>query len=578
MDRRIAAIMVGDFVGSTSAMETDEETSVRRIETCLGAVAEVVVRYGGRVFGRAGDGILAEFPSAVNALRAAMEARTGLGGLDGVAPEDMRFGLHLADVMAVGHDLRGDGINLAARIQSAAEPGQIDVSHALYEHVRRVSPCVFDDLGERAFKGVSEPIRVFRVRTAIDRHRFQAAPTRVAEARAIRSNSVAVAPFRLASSADEDQSFLADGLTDDLVLELSRLRSIHVAPVSAARSLGAEEPERIAAALGVRYVLSGSVRKIGPRVRLNLALSDAATGVLVWSERINRPFEELMDVMDEVVARVASTVSGRIVASELAAVRLKRPESMTAYEYYLRGLEHHRMGGVVDDHWAEAVTWFERAIEADPSFGRPHAMWACSASALPDFDFDRGEEKAALALALDPTDPEAHRIMGAIRMIRGDFIGARHFHQRAQELAPNDSYVLGRCAAFHTFAGEPERALELLGHAETLDPFLPVWITEERIAALYALGRHEEMLAVARALPFQTRRTRIYRAAGRMALGEPERARQLIAEALREDPTLSSAYVRSQELFEDKALLSLLIERAVAAGLPERAAADSAAA
>jgi adenylate cyclase len=272
--------------------------------------------------------------------------------------------------------------------------------------------------------------------------------------------------------------------------------------------------------------------------------------------------------LDEIIARVAATVSGRIEQSELAAARLKRPENMTAYEYYLRGLDHHRLVGVSDIHIHEAMAWFERSMAADPGFGRPFAMHVCTWSNKPDFDLQRAEQQVAHALALDPTDPEAHRIMGAIKMKSGDFVSSRYHHIRAHELAPNDAYILGRSAAFYVYAGEPERALEMLDRAETLDPFLPVWITEERVAALYALGRFEEMRRVALTLPFQTRRTLLYQVAASMACGNSERAEFLVRQALSLDPCLSAVYIRMQETYADESVTETLVERNCNAGLP----------
>jgi adenylate cyclase len=176
MQRRLAATMVADFVDSTSATESDEERTVTRVAACMKTVGDAVARYEGRVFNTAGDAVLAEFSSPINAVRAAMEARNAIAAVPGATARDMRFGLHLADVVVMGGDLRGDGVNVAARLQCAAEAGEIDVTGAFYDYVRRVSPCAFEQVGERKFKGLSEPIRVYRVGAAIDRHRFQSAP------------------------------------------------------------------------------------------------------------------------------------------------------------------------------------------------------------------------------------------------------------------------------------------------------------------------------------------------------------------------------------------------------------------
>ncbi len=570
MQRKLATIMVGDFVGSTSAMETDEEGAITRIDTVLETVRTVVQRHDGRVFGTAGDALLAEFASPVNALRSAIEARAEIAALPGASGGDMRFGLHLADVVVVGSDLRGDGVNIAARIEASAPPGAIDVSGLLYDQVRRVSPCGFEDIGERRLKGILEPIRIYRVTELVDRHVYQFAPTRSAPsaAQSPRTNSIAVTRFDVASGDVADQWFLAEGITDDLTLELSRLKGLFVSSRSAAAALTTKDPVEIGRLLGVGYVISGSIRQVGEDLRVNIALTETGEGLVIWSDRIKRPFRELLDVLDEIIARVAATVSGRIEQSELAAARLKRPENMTAYEYYLRGLDHHRLVGVADVHIHEAMSWFERAMVADPGFGRPFAMHVCSWSNLPSFDMDKAEQQVAHALALDPSDPEAHRIMGAIKMKSGDFVSARYHHIRAHELAPNDAYILGRSAAFYVYAGEAERALEMLDRAETLDPFLPVWITEERVAALYALERFEEMIRVAVTLPFQTRRKSLYQVAASMACGNADRAESLVRQALSLDPTLSAVYIRMQETYADESVTETLVARNCDAGLP----------
>jgi adenylate cyclase len=570
MQRKLATIMVGDFVGSTTAMESDEEGAIARIDTILETVRMVVQRHDGRVFGTAGDALLAEFGSPVNALRSAIEARAEIAALPGASGGDMRFGLHLADVVVVGSDLRGDGVNIAARIEASAPPGAIEVSGLLYDQVRRVSPCGFEDIGERQLKGILELIRIYRVTELVDRHVFQFAPTRSAPnaAQSPRTNSIAVARFDVAPGAIADQCFLAEGITDDLTLELSRLRGLFVSSRSAATALTTKDPVEIGRLLGVGYVISGSIRQVGDDLRVNIALTETGEGLVIWSDRIRRPFRELLDVLDEIIARVAATVSGRIEQSELAAARLKRPENMTAYEYYLRGLDHHRLIGVSDIHVHEAMAWFERSMAADPGFGRPFAMHVCSWSNLPSFDLNRAEQQVAHALALDPSDPEAHRIMGAIKMKSGDFVSSRYHHIRAHELAPNDAYILGRSAAFYVYAGEAEHALEMLDRAETLDPFLPVWITEERVAALYALSRFEEMMRVALTLPFQTRRKSLYQVAASMACGDAGKAEFLVRQALSLDPSLSAVYIRTQETYADESVTDTLVKRNCDAGLP----------
>jgi adenylate cyclase len=187
-------------------------------------------------------------------------------------------------------------------------------------------------------------------------------------------------------------------------------------------------------------------------------------------------------LVDELVARIAATIVGQVEAADIAEARRKQPENMTTYDYLLRGLEYHRLGGVTSENSREAVKWFERAIESDPNYGLPYAWWTCAASRLPEFDTDKGLKYVNKAIELDENNAEAHRIMGSYQMWLGEFEAAEHHHRRAMALNPSSAYIRGRSAAFYTFNRQPERALELLAEADTLDPFLPVWCLEERVS------------------------------------------------------------------------------------------------
>ena len=376
-----------------------------------------------------------------------------------------------------------------------------------------------------------------------------------------RPYSLAVMSIEVASG-NEDQRYLAEGVTEELIFELGRFKKLFVTSRSATRALAATacDPQTVGDRFGVRYVLTGTIRQLGSQIRLSLSLSETETGGVVWSDRRNESFESLVDRLDELVSRVASTVLGRIEESDIVAARRLKPESMTAYEFYLRGLEYHRLGGVLDENLRQATRWFERAIEADANFARPRAMWVCARSALPEFDWDDGERRTQRALELDPNDPEANRIMGSILMHRGAFDASRKYHEKAMALSPSDAYVKGRSAAFYNFSGEPERALQLLDEAGELDPFLHVWCVEERVAVLYHLGRFREAIEAALRLTFQTRRSRLYRAAAHAALGETARAREVVAEAIASAPDLTTDFVENHEWYRDTPIKRTLIE------------------
>ena len=550
-------------------MEADEEGTALRVGHLTRMLREKVEGREGRVFKTMGDAVLADFASPLNALRCAVELRAALAEMS--PPLQMRFGLHLADVIESGDDLIGDGVNIAARIQQAAAPGAIELSGVLFEQVRRHSPFTFNSLGKQAFKNISEAIPVFRLRGEQDRWVYQVAPTESAPHCARRPYSIAVIPLAVPPNGEE-MRFLAEGLTEDIILELGRFRRLFVSSRTASAVLEDQrlDPLKIGEALGVRYLLGGSLRKTGEKVRLNLALTETDEGRIIWNDRIERPFETLLDALDEVVAQVAATVAGRLEASDIASARRKRPESMSAYECHLRGLELHRLGGVTDENLREAVKWFDRAIEADPNFGRPYAMKVCAIAGLPNFDHEAGEHIVQRALQLDPNDPEANRIMGSVQMAKGNFEASRRYHEKAMELSPNDAYIKARSAAFFTFFGTPERALELLDAAETLDPYLPVWCAEERGVAYYAQGQYRQAIEHLCVLPFQTRRSRLYQIAARVALGEIEQAQSQARAALVTQSDLSIRYAHEQELYRDPAVREQLLQRLVAGGIPDQ--------
>jgi len=569
--RRIAAIMVGDIVGYSAMMEKSEERTVARLTTCQTLISEKVASLDGRIFKRAGDSTLAEFPSPINALRCAVEIGVALPGLEAseTEPLKMRFGVHLADVAVQGDDLVGDGVNLAARLQQAAEPGAVWVSGVLFEHIRRNSPFSFDDLGERRFKNLSQPVRIYRVRGEMGAHRLQSAPTRSSSDTNKRPSSVAIMPFRV-SGGDEEQRFLAEGLTEELIVELGRFRRLSVASRSATFALAASSPDPVSVGdvLRVRYVLDGQVRKIGRTIRIGLTLSETEAGSVVWSDKIARPFEDLLDVLDESVSKIAATVAGRIEDASIVAARRRPPDSIEAFECLLRGIDHHRLGGVTDENAREAVKWFSKAIEADPSYAAAYAWRVCAASWLPDFDVDAGERDIRRALELDPCDPEANRILGFIELLNGNFDQAKLLSLRALEMNPTDAYLRARSAAVMTYAGEPLRSLSLLDEAEALDPLLPVWCIEERGVALYALERYGEALEAFARLVFQTYRSRLYRAAALIALDRPDEARKLVGEAIAGNASLTTTTFMKNELYRDLEKRQALHERLEKAGLP----------
>jgi TolB-like protein len=570
MERRLAAILAADVVGYSKQMEAAEERTAEDLAQCQSMIAQTADRLGGRIFNTAGDSALAEFSSPINAVRCGVEIQreNHAGDVTSGRPSQLslRIGVHLADVIISGDDLIGDGVNIAARIQEAAEPSSVFASQSIFEHVRRNSPYIFEDLGLHTLKNISEQMRLYKVLGDMPTNQFKTvhAGSRP-NAGTIRQGSLAVLPFDV-TGGDEEQRYFAEGLTDDLIVELARFKKLFVSSRSASSSYAPKtvDPGTVGRELGVKHVVMGQVRRMGGKVRISVRLIDTDSGKNLWAERYARAWTELFDLLDELAARIAATVVGQVEAAGIAEVRRKRPEDMAAYDYLLKGLEHHRLGGVTEGHIREAVKWFERAIDADPNYGLAYAWYVCSASWLPDFDDEKGFRYITKALELDENDAEAHRIMGSWQMVMGNFDSAEHHHCRAMELNPNDAYIRARTAAFYTFNHQPEHALELIGEAEALDPLLPVWCLEEKGVALFNLDRYDEAISAFNSLSFQTFRSCSYAAACAMALGDLERSRKALAEAvsIRPDLTVSKLLDRESYRYPDDAarVRTLLIE------------------
>jgi adenylate cyclase len=573
MQRRLATILVADVVGYSRLMEMEEEATAARLQMCHQFMSEAVAAGDGRVFNRAGDAMLAEFASPINALRCAVQIREKIAteDVESTSRLQLRFGLHLADVMVVGDDLIGDGVNLAARIQQTAEPDAIYVSQSLFDQIKRHSPYTFDDLGERNFKNLSQPMRIYRLHGDIGNFRLQSAPTQpeTAKAQRVLPNSIAVLPFS-SLGGDNEQSYLAEGLTEELIAELARFKKLHVVSRSAsfAFSRAGIDPKRVADTLGVKYVLEGQVQRRDNNLRLGLHLVNGETGIEVWADRLTRRFESVFDLMDEVVAKVAATILGRVEADAIELARRKPPANMTAYDYMLRGLDFHRLGCITTENSRKAVYWFDQAIEADPNYGPAYAWRICAASWLPEWNINEDMHYIERALELDPNNPEAQRIMGVVQMFKGDFNAARYHHLRAMELSPSDAYILARCAAFYSYNGQPDIALQVLKKATDLDPLLPVWCVEERGIAYFALGDFEKSLAALSELPFQSSRSRTYQCAALMALGRKDDARIAIKQALAVNRELTANYLMRKELWRDSKVRKQIFDSLIEAGLP----------
>jgi TolB-like protein len=575
LKRKLTAILSADVEGYSRLMGDDEESTIRTLTIYRSAMTALIQQHRGRVVDAPGDNLLAEFTSAVDAVTGAVEIQRELGERNAELTDErkmhFRIGVNVGDVVEEENRIYGDGVNIAARIQEAAEANSVFVSQSLFEHVKRQSPYRFEDLGLHSLKNISEQIRLYKVIGDMPTHPFLSRPSkRQASAAGIREASIAVLPFEV-TGGDENQQYFADGLTEDIIVELARFKKLFVSSRSASSAYATQviDPRQVGRELGVKHLLKGQVRRLGNQVRISVHLINVESGEHLWAERFDRPFDELFDILDELVSRIVGTIVGRVEAADMAEARRKRPEDMTAYDYLLRGLECLRLGGVTLDNEREAVKWFDRAIAADPDYGLAYAWRVCAYDWLPDANLDEDMKYMRKAIELDENEAETQRIMGDAQMLYGDFEAAEYHHRRARELNPSDPYLKARSAAFYTFKGEPTQALELIEAAVAQDPFLPAYCNEERGVALFALRRFEEALSAFGTMPFQTFRSRCYEAACRVSMGDQAGAKQAVSKALHFYPTLTASEFCQRETYQDRERISHLHDLLLAAGLPK---------
>jgi len=496
VERKLAAILSADAAGYSRLMSEDELGTVRALATCRELVAGVIARHQGRVVDMAGDNVLAEFPSAVSAVEAAAAMQTQLETCNGKLPAnrrlEFRVGVNLGEVVIDGGRLYGDGVNVAARIEALAEPGGICVSAKVYEEVRRKLDLAFEDLGERSLKNIAAPVRVYRVRSG-----DAAMPPAAASAGAAKP-SIIVLPFTN-MSGDAEQEFFADGLTEDILTDLSRFHELFVISRNTSFKYKgkAVEVRKAAQELGVQYVVEGSVRKAGKRVRVNVQLIDAELDRHLWAERYDRDLEDVFAIQDEITNAIVAVLPGRVEAAAHDRAARKPTENMAAYECVVAAKTlHHRS---TRESNTRAMQLIERAIVLDPKYAHAHAWKACIVGQQLTYgwcDAAEGlriiEEEALAAAALDDNDSDVHRILAALRLRQHHYDRAVYHQGRALSLNPNDDLVVVQQGEILTWLGEPGEGIEWIRKAMRLNPYHPARFWNHLARALFGAQRYAE--------------------------------------------------------------------------------------
>jgi adenylate cyclase len=560
-ERRLAAILAADVVGYSALVERDEAGTLARLATMRGRVIEpLLAEHRGRLVKLIGDGLLVEFGSVVEATACAVAIQErNDSGLS------LRIGLNLGDVVVAGEDLYGDGVNVAARLEGLAEPGGIVVSGTVRDQLHGQPGLGFASLGEPRLKNIARPVRAYRLTGG-------AASTDLVPLRPGLRPSIAVLPFDNLGG-DPEQSYFSDGLSEDLITALSRFRDLivlarHSSFALRGEALGAVELGR---RLGVRYLLEGSVRRAGSRVRVTAQLIDAASGDHLWAERYDRALDDIFAVQDEVVATIAATLAVRIHVAGLERAKGQPTEDLAAYECVLRGRE--RLAAYGPEANAAARELFARAVALDPDYALAHAFLA-----LAIFNEEWGEDAAeqrarcldhaATAVRLDPTDSRCHRILAMILLEAREFERAAYHVDKAVALNPNDGDAAASRSYVLCFLGRAEEGLADARRALALTPFQPSWYWNLHARALHQTGHHDEA-----SMAFERMdRRHFYHdarlAACHAAVGRTEEARRAVARALAAKPDFSSAAWTATLPFRNEADRQRLCAELIAAGLP----------
>ena len=542
--RRLAAILAADVVGYSRLMQVDEAGTLAALKVRRSEVLQPAVsKHHGRIVKLIGDGVLVEFASAVDAVECAVQLQEAMDTANARLPDDrrivLRIGINLGDVIVEGSDLYGDGVNIAARLEALAEPGRVYVSQTVFNHVRGKVSLAFEDLGEQSLKNMAEPVRVYSVSGTA----AQALQAAVGKPVVPSRPSIAVLPF-VNMSGDPEQEYFADGITEDIITDLSRWQSLAVSSRNSTFRFKGKpvDMQRVGRELGARFLVEGSVRRMGERIRITAQLIDVETGNHLWAERFDRAMADLFTVQDEVVRTIVGTLVGRVYASGAERARRKPPSSMVAYDHVLRG---NALPWDDPASAAEAKCAFERAIEIDPEYGVPHSLlatilrreWASDFSGSHEF-LDRALALAQRAVELAENESLCHGNPGMICLNRRSFDLALRHIGRSLEINPVNQWNRGQLGALLSHIGRAEEGLEILRNARRVDPYFgPPWYWRSLGIAQFVLRRYADALADFDRAAANSPRWALAMMAGCCAkLGLADRARELVARCLAGQP------------------------------------------
>jgi adenylate cyclase len=513
LERRLTAILAADVAGYSRLMGMNEEGTLAALKKVRREVADPkIAEHRGRIVQTAGDSLLAEFYSVVDAMRCAVEMQREMARRNaGMVKErriEFRIGINLGDIIVDQNDIFGDGVNLAARLETLAEPGGICVSRVVRDQVRDKIDVSFEDRGEQRVKNIARPVRTYRVLLAADARAASPPPQAVAPRPLADRPAIAVLPFNNVTG-DAEQGYFVDGITEDIITALSKWRWFLVIARNSTFAYQGKSVDlkQVRAELGVRYVLEGSVRKAGRRVRITCQLFDTVDGTNLWAERYDRDLTDIFDLQDEITSRVAAAIEPALSRAESRRGAAKSPEHMSAWDYCQRGFWH--LNKLTGTDGAAAYGLFKTAIALDPDLAEAHLGLA--RALIAQWDFGSVEDFAPLvgearqsglrAAALDGENPYAQYVLAQTSHWAGDVEAAIAYARHAVELNGNFAlghFYLGVMLSLDGRHGEALQALDMGLRLSPRDPRMSTWLAN-KARALYHLQRYTEAIEMATA-------------------------------------------------------------------------------
>jgi adenylate cyclase len=581
--RKLAAILSADVKGYSRLMGEDEEWTVHTLTAYKEVMGGLIQQHRGRVVGTAGDSVLAEFASVVDAVQCGVEIQQVLRAKNAMLPEnrkmEFRIGINLGDVIEEGDTIYGDGVNIAARLEGLAEAGGICISESAYQQIENKLPLRYDYLGEHEVKNIAKPVRVYRAQIeseAVARRFSEVASKEKMVFPLPDKPSIAVLPF-VNMSDDPKQEFFSDGMTEEIITALSKNPYLFVIARQSTFAYKGKpvKVKQVSEELGVRYVLEGSVRRSGEKIRITAQLIDAMTGYHLWAERYDRDLKEIFALQDEITMKILQSIRVKLMDGEQA-LRGKPPRNLEAYLKLLQAQEYlyrfSNEGNIMGKQLAE------EAIALDPEFAGAYYAQAGAhmmdvwfgSSKSPKESLDKAVELAQKAISLDPNDPRHYGLLGNVYVMKRNYDKAIAEGEKAVALDPGGADVHAWLGMSLNYADKPKEAIPLFEKAIRLNPNGPTWYFHNFGHSYRMTGQYQEAITqYKKALRVAPNNiwAHLSLAATYSLLGRDEEARAEAEEVLRMNPKFSLEYFAKALPFKNQAQIDCYIEALRKAGL-----------